>query len=42
MEIEINYLAVILATIAAVVVGFVWYSPALFGNQWAKLRGMDP
>ncbi len=41
MLVEVNYLAVIVAAIAAIVVGFLWYGP-LFGKQWMMLRGMDP
>jgi hypothetical protein len=41
MLIVVNYLAVIAAAVAAMVVGFLWYGP-LFGKQWMKLRGMDP
>jgi hypothetical protein len=40
MEIHINYLAVLVATIAAFIVGFVWYTP-LFGKAWAKEMGFD-
>jgi hypothetical protein len=39
MEISINYLAVLVASIASMIVGFLWYSPILFGKQWAKLNG---
>jgi hypothetical protein len=39
MEISINYLAILAASIGAMVVGFLWYSPILFGKQWAKLKG---
>lgn len=39
MNIEVNYLAILLASIASMVLGFLWYSPLLFGNQWMKLRG---
>jgi hypothetical protein len=39
MEISINYLAVLVASIAVMVIGFLWYSPILFGEQWAKLKG---
>jgi hypothetical protein len=42
MEIEINYLAVLLAGVAFMIVGFLWYSPALFGNKWASLKGYTP
>jgi len=41
MNVEVNYLAVVLAAVASMVVGFVWYSPALFAKQWMKLTGND-
>lgn len=37
--VEINYLAVLFAAIAAMVVGFVWYGPMLFAKEWMKLMG---
>lgn len=36
---EINYLAVLIATAATMVIGFLWYSPILFGNAWMKQLG---
>jgi hypothetical protein len=36
---EINYFAVLLATLATVMIGFLWYSPVLFGNAWMKEIG---
>lgn len=39
--IEINYLAVLVAAVAAFVIGWVWYGP-LFGKMWAKEKGMMP
>ena len=38
-EIYINHLAVIVCAIANLVVGAVWYSPALFYNAWKKENG---
>ncbi len=38
---EINYWALIVAALAALVVGAVWYSSFLFGNAWMELR-FDP
>ena len=38
----INYLAVALATISTMVVGFVWYTPKVFGNYWMKTAKVDP
>lgn len=37
---DINIWGVLLATIATMVIGFLWYSPVLFGNQWVKQRGI--
>jgi hypothetical protein len=37
---EVNYLAVLLATVATMVLGFLWYSPILFGNVWMKQIGL--
>ena len=39
MNIEVNYLAVLLAGVASMVVGFVWYGPMLFAKPWMKLMG---
>lgn len=33
---SINWLAVLCASISAIVMGGVWYSPALFGNSWLR------
>lgn len=38
-NVDINWLAVVVATGINMVVGAVWYSPALFFNDWAKLIG---
>ena len=40
--IAINYFALIVSALAAMVVGSLWYSPVLFGKQWAQLRGVTP
>ncbi len=39
MNVEVNYLAVLLAGVASMVVGFVWYGPMLFAKPWMKLMG---
>jgi hypothetical protein len=41
-KVEINYQAVVVAALAALVVGALWYSPFLFGTEWMKLRGINP
>ncbi len=38
MNVEVNYLAVLLAGVASMAVGFVWYT-VLFGKPWVKLMG---
>ena len=38
----VNLLAVLVAAIAAMVVGFLWYSPLLFAKPWMMLMGYDP
>lgn len=37
----INYWAVLVAGIASMVVGSLWYSPLLFGNAWMRLSGLS-
>ncbi|GAA2980779.1 hypothetical protein JOD63_002733 [Microbacterium terrae] len=38
---EINYWAVIIATLSTMVVGSIWYTPKVFGTRWAKLANVD-
>lgn len=35
-------LAILVAAAVAFVIGGLWYSPLLFGNSYATLRGLDP
>ena len=37
--VAVNYVAVLVAAIATMALGFVWYGP-LFGKPWMKLSGM--
>jgi len=41
MEIAINYLAVLTATIVAMGMGTLWYGP-LFGKAWMRMMGFTP
>lgn len=41
MDIQINWLAVVLATASSMVVGAIWYARAVFGNLWIKLAKVD-
>ena len=38
---EINYWAVLLATLSTMIVGSIWYTPKVFGARWAKLANVD-
>ncbi len=39
MEVHVNYLAVVVATIASYAIATVWYA-VIFGKVWQKLTGM--
>ena len=36
----INFIAVAAATLSSMVLGFLWYTPILFGKQWQKAVGL--
>lgn len=36
----LNPIAIIVAAVSALVVGFIWYNPKVFGNAWMKAAGM--
>lgn len=37
----VNWLAVVVAAVANIVINTVWYLPALFGKRWGALTGRD-
>ena len=39
---HINLLAVLLAAVSSMVVGTIWYLPAVFGNRWQAKTNVDP
>lgn len=39
--VEVNWLAVLLATLASMVVGSLWYAPPLLGKIWMRLADID-
>jgi hypothetical protein len=39
---EINYIAVLLATLSSMIVGSIWYTPKVFGKYWMKKSGVTP
>jgi hypothetical protein len=38
----VNWLAVVIAAVANLVINTVWYLPAAFGKRWGALTGRDP
>jgi len=38
---EINYWAVLVATVGTMIVGSVWYAPPVFGRRWARLAKVE-
>lgn len=40
--VEVNYLAVVIAALSTMVVGSIWYTPAVFGKVWMKLAKVNP
>ncbi len=41
LNVNVNYLAVLVAAIVQMVVGALWYSPMVFGKMWMKLSGLN-
>jgi hypothetical protein len=39
---NLNWLAILVAAISTMVVGFLWYSPVLFAKPWMREMGYDP
>jgi len=39
---NLNLLAVLVAAVSTMVVGFLWYSPILFAKPWMREMGYDP
>ena len=35
----VNYLAVAVAAVVALIIGFIWYSPRVFGSRWMAYLG---
>lgn len=40
IEMQLNYFAILLATIAQFIIGAIWYMP-IFGKIWGKIHGFD-
>lgn len=40
MDYPINWIAVAIAAVSTLVIGFIWYNPKVFGTAWMKSVGM--
>jgi hypothetical protein len=38
-QVHINFLAVVVAAVAAFIIGGLWYSPLLFAKPWVNAHG---
>ena len=36
---DVNWVAVVVAAVAQIVIGFIWYLPQVFGTRWAAATG---
>lgn len=41
MDVSVNYIAVFVSAIASMALGYLWYSPILFGKAWEKMAGVE-
>jgi hypothetical protein len=41
MDVNINWVAILLATLSSMVVGSIWYAKPVLGRLWMKLAGID-
>lgn len=40
INLSTNWVTVLAAAVASMVLGFLWYSPILFGKEWMELSGL--
>lgn len=41
MDVQINLWGVLLAAVSSMVIGTIWYSPKVMGNEWMRLTKMN-
>jgi hypothetical protein len=39
---EVNYIAVLVAGVANLVLGMIWYAPKIFGGAWMRMSSITP
>lgn len=37
----VNWIAVVVAAVVGIVIGFIWYAPPVFGRRWARVSGVE-
>jgi len=37
----VNWVAILVAAVVGLVIGFIWFAPQLFGRQWARAAGVE-
>ncbi len=37
----VNFIGVLVAAVASMLFGMIWYSPKIFGNKWMRLTGIS-
>ncbi len=42
MNIAVNYVAILLAGVVSMAIGFLWYSSMVLGKPWMKEKGVTP
>jgi hypothetical protein len=42
LDLGVNYLAVLVAAVATIVIGFVYYGPTGLGDRWMRMLGPTP
>ncbi len=41
MFVHVSVVGVLLAALSAMIIGMIWYSPAVFGKPWMKMMGIN-
>ena len=41
-DLQLNFFALFIAAVLAMIIGAVWYSPLMFAKPWMKLSGVSP
>ena len=39
---DVTFFPILIASVANMIIGFVWYSPYVFGSVWMRLSGVTP